>query len=173
MGFFKSKEEKDAIKAEKDRKAESKVIFTGTATQPIGKIQPGWIVDLTLDPDEQRLHIKNKKESADITIPYERLREFHLEDETTLEKSGGTVGRAVVGGLLFGPAGAVVGGMSGKGKTKTRWFGTLVFENKDGDTEELIFVEFLSFKGGNPASVQFKTRVNAIAASNRPDITEL
>ena len=167
MGFFnKSKEDKD-------HKADRSVLFTGTTLQPLGKIQQGWIVELTLDPDERKLHLKNKQACADITIPYERLRGFDLEDETTLAKSGGTLGRALVGGALFGAAGAVVGGMSGKGKTKTKWYGSLSYEDKDGNPQELHFEEFLSFKNVNPASLQFKNRVNAIAAGNRQDITEL
>lgn len=166
MGLFKSKEEKDV-------KAERRAIFTGASLQPLGKIQQGWVVDLTLDPDERKLHIKNKKAGADITIPYDRLRGFTLEDETTLAKSGGTIGRALVGGVLFGAAGAIVGGMSGKGKTSTKWYGTLSYEDKSGAAQELYFEEFMSSKNASPLSVQFKTLVNAIAASNSEEVTEL
>lgn len=167
MGFFsKSKEDKD-------HKADRSVLFTGTTLQPIGKIQQGWLVELRLDPDERKLRIKNKQAGADITIPYERLHGFELEDETTLVQSGGTLGRALVGGVLFGAAGAVVGGMSGKGKTKTKWYGTLSYEDKDGNPQELHFEEFMSGKNASIVSLQFKQRVNAIAAGNREAVTEL
>lgn len=167
MGFFsKSKEDKD-------HKADRSVLFTGTSLQPIGKIQQGWLVELTLNPDERKLHLKHKQAGADITIPYERLLGFTLEDETTLAQSGGTLGRALVGGVLFGAAGAVVGGMSGKGKTKTKWYGSLSYEDKDGNPQELHFEDFLSGKNVNLASLQFKNRVNAIAAGNRDEVTEL
>lgn len=172
MGLFKSKEEKAIRKEEKDRKAESKAVFTGSSLQPIGKIQQGWAVDLKLNPDERKLHIVNKTNAADITIPYERLRGFRLEDETTLAKSGGTVGRAIVGGVLFGPAGAVVGGMSGKGKTQTKWYGTLTYEDKNGETQELVFEELFTFKG-NTNGMDFRNHVNHIAGSNAEEVTEL
>lgn len=41
-----------------------------------------------------------------------------LEDGDSITKSNG-VGRAVVGGLVFGVAGALIGGVTGKKKTKT------------------------------------------------------
>lgn len=173
MGFFKSKEEKAAIKAEKAIKAESKMNFTGTTAQQIGKLQQGWAVVLTLDPDAQKLHIKNAKSEIDITIPYERLRGFKLEDETTLAQSGSTVGRAVVGGMLFGKTGAIVGGMSAKGNTKTQWYGTLRYEDKNGEEQELLFAEMFSSANKNLDHSKFEHRVNEIAASNGDDITEL
>lgn len=167
MGLFKSKEERDM-------KFERSLVFTGSTMQPIGKIQSGWLVDLTLDPEDRKLHIKNKNAGADITVPYSRIKGFSLESETTLAQSGRTVGRALIGGALFGAAGAVVGGMSGKGKTKTTWYGILSYEDKNGEIQELVFSEFLSSKKDpNLMSLKFKNRVNDIAAENRDAITEL
>lgn len=173
MGLFKSKEEKATIKAEKAIKAESKTKFTGTTMQQIGKLQQGWTVDLSLDPTDKKLHISNAKSEIDITIPYARLRGFRLEDETTLAQSGSTIGRAIVGGVLFGKTGAIVGSMSGKGNTKTKWYATLRYEDKSGEEQELLFEELFSFANKNPDSAKFERRVNEIAASNGDDITEL
>ena len=173
MGFFKSKEEKAAIQEEKDRKRESKLTFMGCALQPIGKLQQGWAVELTLDPDEEKLHIRNQKSGIDITLPYDRLIGFKMEDETNLVQSGGTIGRALVGGLLFGGAGAIVGGMSGKGKTKTKWYGVLSYVDKNGEAQELVFEDMLSKKDKFITHTQFTTRVNQITTRYREDITEL
>lgn len=173
MGIFKSKDEKAAIKAEKEIKAESRMRYTGSALQQIGKIQQGWAVDLTLDPSEQKLHITNKKNKIDITIPYERLKSFKYESETSLAQSGGTIGRALVGGLLFGGAGAVVGGMSGKGNTKTKWYGTLVFINKEGEQQELYFADLFASNNPNAAHSTFANRINKIAVDNSEEISEL
>jgi hypothetical protein len=171
MGLFKSKEEKAIRKEEKALKAESKAVFNGLSLQPIGKIQQDWLVELSLDPYERKLHIANKKSAVDITIPYERLRGFRLEDETTIAKSGSTVGRALIGGALFGATGAIVGGMSAKGKTKTKWYGTLTYEDKNGETQELAFEEF-SF-GSNTLGMDFRNHVNKIAQGNAEEVTEL
>lgn len=173
MAFFKSKEEKAAAKEEKALKAESKMTYSGTTLQQIGKLQQGWAVDLTLDPYERKLHIANKKNAVDITIPYERLKGFKYESETSLAQSGSTIGRAAVGGLLFGKTGAVVGGMSAKGNTETKWYGTLTFTNKDGEQQELYFADLLDMKSLRLLHSEFERRINAIAVENSEEITEL
>lgn len=184
MAFFKSKEEKAAAKEEKALskaaakeekalKAESKTKYSGTTLQQIGKLQQGWYVDLTLDPYEKKLHITNKKNNVDITIPYDRLKGFKYESETSLAQSGSTVGRAIVGGLLFGKTGAVVGGMSGKGNTKTKWYGTLTFTSKDGEQQELFFADLFESKNKDFAHSEFERKINAIAVDNSAEITEL
>lgn len=173
MGLFKSKEEKATAKAEKELKKESKACFTGTAMQQIGKIQKGLLVDLRLDPAERKLHIVQNKNNIDITIPYERLCGFIIENETKLAQSGSTVARAAVGGLLFGKTGAVVGGMSGKGNTKTTWYATLTYEGKTGETQELIFKDFVSKENVVITHSDFSIRVRRIISENLEDVTEL
>ena len=173
MAFFKSKEEKVSAKEEKALKAESKMMYSGTTLQQIGKLQQGWAVDLTLDPYERKLHIANKKSGVDVTIPYERLNGFKYESETSLAQSGSTIGRAAVGGLLFGKTGAVVGGMSAKGNTETKWYGTLTFTNKDGERQELYFADLFNMKTSNPDHMRFARRINEIAVEHSEEITEL
>lgn len=173
MAFFKSKEEKAAAKEEKALRAESKIKYSGTSLQQIGKLQQGWFVDLTLDPHEKKLHISNQKNGIDITIPYERLNGFKYESETSLAQSGSTIGRAAVGGLLFGKTGAVIGGMSAKGNTETKWYGTLAFTNKDGERQELYFADLFNAKTSNPDHTRFERKINEIAAANGEEIAEL
>ena len=45
-------------------------------------------------------------------------REYTPEEKAIIEKDKSVIGRAVVGGLLLGPVGAIVGGMSGIGTKK-------------------------------------------------------
>ena len=169
MGLFKSKEEKA-------KKKEASVMFLGETLQAIGKIASGKIVGLSLKPEEQIFNIHHDK--IDISLPYDRILGFKLEDEVTLAKSGSTIGRALVGGALFGKTGAVVGGMSAKGKTNVKWIGTLSYKDKEGTVQELGFLQIgLSgpYEGATKhyGASQFENMVNEIASRNAEDITEL
>lgn len=177
MGLFKSKEEKEAKKQEKELKKESKASFIGATLQPIGKIPLGATVGLSLKPDLQVLNIHYDK--TDITLPYSRIRGFRVEDETTVAKSGSTVGRAFVGGALFGNTGAIVGGMSAKGNTATRWIGTLAYEDKSGILQELGFIQWGMPSGYYTGATksyhaqQFEQVIRNVAYQSGEDITEL
>lgn len=169
MGLFKSKEEKAL-------KKEASLAFIGETLQPIGQIPTGKMVGLTLKPAEQVLNIHFEK--IDITLPYDRIRGFKLEDETTLTKNGNTIGRALVGGALFGGAGAVVGGMSTKGNTKTKWIGVLSYVDKEGNPQELTFIQWgLSgyYDGATKhyGASQFENKINEIVSRHSENITEL
>lgn len=183
MGFFKTKEEnelkkqaKELKKQEKEVKKEASVMFLGDCLQPIGKITAGKSVGLTLDPEQKVLNIHHDK--IDITLPYERIVQFKLEDETTMAKSGSGLGGAIVGGALFGGAGAIVGQNMKKGKTKTRWIGTLSYKDKDGNMQYLSFIErvLTGYYEGDAKSwgaSQFENKVNEIVGRYSEDITEL
>ena len=169
MGLFKSKEEKAL-------KKEASVAFMGSSLQPIGKIPSGSLVFLTLKPAEQVLNIRFEK--IDITLPYDRIRGFKLEDETTLAKNGSTIGRALVGGALFGKTGAVIGGMSAKGNTKTKWIGILSYIDKEGNLQELAFIQWGltgPYEDSNKhyGMSKFESQVNEIVSRYSEDITEL
>lgn len=173
MGLFKSKEEKEQRKQEKAIKKEASVAFMGSSLQPIGKIPIGKLVVLSLKPTEQVLNIHHDK--IDITLPYDRIRGFRLEDETTLAKSGSTIGRSLVGGALFGKTGAIVGGMSAKGNTKTKWIGTLSYVDKESNLQELAFIQW-GLTGpyeGVSNILPFEIKVNEIVSRYAEDITEL
>ena len=176
MRLFKSKEQKEQHKQEKAMKKEASLSFVGESLQAIGRIPSGQTVGLTLKPDEQVLNIHFDK--IDITLPYERMRGFRLENETTLAKSGNTIGRALVGGALFGGTGAMVGGMSAKGKTNTKWIGTLSYVDKEGNPQELSFIQW-GLTGHYEEATKhygaslFENKVNEIASRFAEDINEL
>ena len=74
--------------------------------------------------------------------------------------------------------GAIVGQNATKGKTKTKWIGTLVYEDKDGNIQELYFIErgLTGLYDGDQksySSTQFEMAVNNIASNVGEDITEL
>lgn len=176
MGLFKSKEEKEQRKQEKSMKKESSVAFMGESLQSIGKIPMGKLTFLSLNPEEKVLIVSHEK--IKITLPYDRIRGFKLEDETTLAKSGSTIGRAIVGGTLFGGTGAIVGGISAKGNTKTKWIGTLSYIDKEGNLQELAFLQWGLTGPYMDATKhygmgQFEIKVNEIVSRYSEDITEL
>ena len=178
MGFFtrKTPEEKEKIKQEKALKYEASLSFCGETLQVIGKIPVGKCVELKLKPNEQVLNIHHDK--IDITLPYDRIVSFRLENEVTLAKSGSGLGGALVGGALFGVGGAIVGQNSKKGKTKVKWIATLVYNDKDGITKELNFIQWAGFgyyEGDSKTfgAGQFESKLNEIAGRYGDDITEL
>lgn len=59
--------------------------------------------------------------SVSVGIPDKDISSISLEDKNQLHlmKDKSIIGRAVVGGLLFGPAGAIIGGMTGIGKKES------------------------------------------------------
>ena len=152
-------------------------MFVGESLQPIGKIPLGVNVGLTLKPDSKVLNIHYDK--TDITLPYDRIRGFRLESETTLAKSGSTIGRGLIGGALAGSTGAIVGGMSAKGNTKTKWIGTLLYEDKEGNLQELSFIEWGLPNGyytgdiKHDGGARFEQQIQKIAYRCGDDITEL
>ncbi len=119
----------------------------------IKSINSGMPVRLTLQNDgklkiEQRL-FKNKS----VYLAYNQITNAgRITEKEIIEKSKSVVGRAAAGGLLLGPLGAIVGGMSGTGtKTKTKYETYFVINYKSGSTGE---PEVLSFKyaGDLPAT---------------------
>lgn len=169
MGLFGKKQDK-----EKDK--DKSLIFTGESLQPIGKIPVGADTILTLDGKEKNLVIHYEK--TEITLPYNRIVGFKLEDESTVSKGGSAVARALIGSALLGTAGAIGGGLSAKGKNQKRWIGTLMYRDKEGNNQEVGFIQ--TGLGGHYTGDQrhwgmgrFVDRVNAIASENAEDITEL
>ncbi len=65
-------------------------------------------------------------------------REYTPAEYATIEKDKSVIGRAIVGGLLLGPVGAIVGGMSGIGTKKE----TKVIQNANED----IYLDIIAEK---------------------------
>jgi len=96
-------------------------------------------VKVNLFLDSERITVNHKQ-----TIPLSRIKFAHLSTgEQLREKQKSVIKRAVAGGLVLGPLGAVVGGLSGVG-TKTKQqevlFMSLDYITKDGIEETAVFV---------------------------------
>lgn len=83
-----------------------------TVTQSVGNY-------LKIDDNNKQWQISDGAfGSAGSIRSYDSIIDYELiEDGSTLTKGGVSIGRAVVGGALFGETGAVLGGISGKTKT--------------------------------------------------------
>lgn len=92
---------------------------------------------------------------------YNQITGTEFFDETEIKtKSTDTVGRALVGGALFGPAGAVVGSVSAandKTKEKTRYNYKISYINSKGEPAEIILMRHRRF-GLRSTSVRAKPR---------------
>lgn len=151
-------------------------MFMGESLQAIGKIPAGKCVLLSLKPSDKVLNIHYEK--VDITLPYDRLRGFRVENEVTLAKSGSGLGGAIVGGALFGVGGAIVGQNAKKGKTNIKWIATLSYVDKEGNAQALNFIEwgvtgYYNGENKNWGASQFENAVNDIVSRYGEDITEL
>jgi hypothetical protein len=103
----------------------------------------GWATtELKLDDENKCITMEAKKlQSAHLN--YDQIISIDTTtEEKTKEKSKSVVGRAVVGGALLGPVGAVVGGMSGTGTnktTKTSYYMVINYKSKNEEIKELKF----------------------------------
>lgn len=95
----------------------------------------------------------NKKMS--VSLKYEKITNCeYVTEQDIQEKSKSVLGRAAIGGLLLGPVGAVVGGMTGlngqKQKSKIRSF-IIINYTTGGDETGVIYLEIVG------ASLNWKT----------------
>lgn len=165
MGIFlKSKEERQTI-------YEKNLIFRGNIQDSVGKIPFNSLVDLKLDPDNKCLSINYK--DIHITLPYERINYFKIENEVTLKKAGSGIGGAIVGGLVAGGVGALVGANTKKGATNSKWIAILDYNDKEGTNKQLAFIDI--FKGATKSmpSSMFEKTFNQALSNQADDITEL
>lgn len=161
--FFKSVEEKAANQRKKDEIMEKGTSYMGYPLQNLGPITTQSIVTIKMHPDEQKISLVSGKNKLE--LPYNRILGFSINDETTLSSGKVSIGGAIIGAALFGTVGGVAGALHKKGKSKTSWIGTLLYESKDGENKE---INFLTYTIGNPDKKtfqmnQFEMLMNKIA----------
>lgn len=101
-------------------------------------IKDGMMVTAFAKEDGVLIKAVDKNE---VMLPYDRIEDVqYVQAVETKDVDKSVIGRGVVGALVFGPVGAVVGGMSGigkKSKTKMRTFMLIAFESKDGTVMDI------------------------------------
>lgn len=128
-------------------------------------------VCITVDEKNKSLIFKDtmpfkKNRYPEINLAFNKIigAEFITQDEL---KDASVIGRAVVGGILFGGIGAIVGGISGQGQkvTTKRYFAISYIGNTD-DPKTILLDD--NFQGSN----RLKKRLNEIATENKPPVAE-
>lgn len=116
----------------------------------LGQLKNGQTVDVALYDDHLELTAPFMK-IAPISLRYSQINDVYYGMQSEIvEKSKSPIGRAVVGGLLFGGVGAVVGAVSGTG-TKDKKVNKFVFiigyTSSSGEERFLAFEDTRLYKG--------------------------
>lgn len=99
-----------AVFGNKDRDGRTLANFSAAS---VPGIEPGWAVEAVLD--DRALVVRPRvAKQPEAVLPYEKISAYELRTaEKTSERRKSAFGRALAGGLLFGPVGAVAGGVDG------------------------------------------------------------
>lgn len=120
------------------------------------------ILYMTLDEQNQQITYKGiYKNDVEIKLPISKIVSVTSVSEEFIKEYNG-LGRAITGGLLFGPAGAIVGAVTAKDKKKTVYHNSINYisngEKKSivlgtrGDINEMKFFRKLSELTSNDSS---------------------
>lgn len=106
--------------------------------------------------------IQSYKIKASDILALDQVKTSELQNQSVL-------GRGVVGGLLFGPVGAVLGGMSATGKQKIKTTFAISYLPSNTDTPKtVVFADSASWSGNNTVSVtKMKKELAKIKKSDR------
>lgn len=102
----------------------------------------GEAVELSLYEDDNEIRVRSRidKKKSVAHLKLEKISNIGMLSEKDIkEKSKSVAGRAVAGGLLLGPLGAIIGGMSGignKDKTTTEYY--IIINYKSNDEEKAL-----------------------------------
>ncbi|HDK7158911.1 TPA: hypothetical protein PTV68_002040 [Clostridium botulinum] len=123
------------------------------------------ILQLTLNDESECLTINSKvcKNNPDINLKYEQIIDANIiTEEEIIQQSKSVIGRAAVGGLLLGPLGAIVGGMSGTG-TKTNnqieYYAVVNYKSRDHELKVLSF-KIVGFSNWKSFIKELKSKIN-------------
>lgn len=114
---------------------------------------PGYVrgtaISLSIEKDTNYLTIRPRafKQLPEVSIAMDRLVGVTVANEQEIlekEKEKSVVGRAVIGGVLLGPLGAIVGGMTGigtktKSKTKSKNYIIINYKSIENELKILSF----------------------------------
>jgi len=107
-------------------------------------IKKGALIRVTLEENELTIKPSFSKQEPSHLKYNQIINAGIVREEEITEKSKSVLGRAAVGGLILGPLGAIVGGMSGTGKKeKTKLKAYYVINYKSSNDDEIKVLSFL------------------------------
>ena len=117
--------------------------------EDVGQLKNGNTVEVALYDD--KLELSAPMSSAPISLAYSPVTAIYYGIETEIkDKNKSVIGRALVGGVLFAGAGAVVGAISGVGSKKEKVKKTLLiisYKASSGEDKFLKFEDTRHYKG--------------------------
>lgn len=104
----------------------------------------GTAIELSLNDNEQCLTmIARVYKKPPVHLKYEQIVAANVVSEKEIiEKSKNTVGRAIAGGVILGPLGAIIGGISGIGNKQVsnkHYFLVINYKSKDDELKVISF----------------------------------
>lgn len=157
MGFFKSK--KGSI-----------ISDYFMLLQDVGQLKANNAVDVALYEDHLALSAPMSKQP--VTLNYSQITDVYYGIETEIvEKGKSPIGRAALGGLLFGNVGAVVGAASGIGakqKKEYKHIFVIGYTSSSGQESFLQFEDTRKYKGEKIAK-----KLKELCGIENPVITSL
>ena len=116
--------------------------------EDIAGFSKGYMYDVALYDDRLEITSMQKRK---LLLNYDQITDVFYGFETELvEKPKSVIGRAAVGGILFGGVGAIVGAASGTGtKTgnKTHLYFIISYTSSDGEDKYIQFEDTRMYKG--------------------------
>lgn len=140
--------------------------------EDVAGFSKGYMYDVALYDDHLEITSMQKRK---LLLNYDQITDVFYGFETELvEKPKSVIGRAAVGGILFGGAGAVIGAVSGTG-TKTekelhRCF-IISYTSSDGEDKYIQFEDTRKYKG-NKLYKKLKDLAH-IESESIPDVQNL
>ncbi|WP_195230583.1 hypothetical protein [Coprococcus comes] len=127
----------------------------------------GYATTMELDEENHCLRFRARafKNTPEVRLPLDKITKAGNVNITEIEQQS-KVGRAVIGGLLFGNAGAIVGAMTAGEKKKLKT--VYIINYVSGDETKVIVMQ----SNGNPNYFKFQERLNQYLpkpSSQHPD----
>lgn len=135
----------------------------------LGVFAKGDMLDVALL--DGHLAIKGPLRKQENTLRYAQITDVYYGLRTeAVEKNKSVIGRAVVGGLLFGGVGATVGSVSGVGKKETRKAKRrfmIAYTNQAGEDAFLDLVDTRMYRGRKVAR-----KLAELCGLDKPDVPD-
>lgn len=126
-------------------------------------------VQLSLDDTLETLVIKERLGSIKAGLSYEKITNVNaITEKEIIEKDKSIVGRAIVGGVLIGPLGAIIGGMTGlnkKQKAEKHYYMVINYKSEE-EIKTLSFEIVGASLHWSEFLIELRKRINVINIEN-------